>query len=248
MQRNPIKSASRALQVLELFNEVRTPLRQNDIFRRLCYPQSSATALLKSMAMLGYLNYDRASRTYFPTTRVAALGDWITHSTFGPGRLLELMRDLRDRTGETVTVASRNDMFVQYLHVVVPEHTRAFPQPLGSMRLLPHSSGGLVLLSQMADKAVAKLCRHIDVHTHGTAPRIDTVQLFEQLEWVRHRGYCFLAGLPIQEIASIAFPLSRQPHSIPLAIGIGGGRSLITRKKSLIVEAASGLIQAYGAS
>ena len=79
MRRDPIKSAARTLEVLELFHEQRAPLRLKYIFEKLSYPQSSTTSLLKSMVVLGYLNYDRPSRTYFPTPRVAAPQDHHLH-------------------------------------------------------------------------------------------------------------------------------------------------------------------------
>ena len=63
MRRDPIKSAARTLEVLELFHEQRAPLRLKYIFEKLSYPQSSTTSLLKSMVVLGYLNYDRPTRT-----------------------------------------------------------------------------------------------------------------------------------------------------------------------------------------
>ena len=113
-----IKSASRVLEVLGLFTEMRAPLRQKDIVQRLNYPQSSMTALLKSLVMLGYLNYDRGTRTYFPTTRVVALGDWINHSIYSDGKLLEMMQAIQAQTDETVTLVSSD----QLIHPVSARH------------------------------------------------------------------------------------------------------------------------------
>ena len=44
---------------------------------RLGYPQSSTTVLLKSLIVLGYLNYDRKARTYVPSLKLASIGGWI---------------------------------------------------------------------------------------------------------------------------------------------------------------------------
>ena len=69
MPRSPIKSAARVLEGLELFSELRAPLRQKYVVERLGYPQSSTTGLLKSLVSVGYLNYHRATRTYFSSIR-----------------------------------------------------------------------------------------------------------------------------------------------------------------------------------
>ncbi len=236
MRRDPIKSASRALEVLDLFTEVRLPLRQKSIVQRLAYPQSSMTVLLKTLVALGYLNYDRATRTYFPTTRVAALGDWINLSMYGAGKLIEMMHAIQERTDETVVLVSQNDLFIQYLRVIQPRHDFKVPPTEGAMRLLTQSTGGLVLMSRMSDKAIDKLLRHINIHEEDRSQRLDIGKLMEQLIWVRREGYAFLAGTPIPGAAAIAMPLSGGPHSIPLAIGVGGVNARIVRHKSRIVE------------
>ena len=127
MARSPIKSAARVLEVLELFADTRTPLRQKVIVERLAYPQSSTTGLLKSLVALGYLNYHRATRTYFPTTRVAAVGDWINHYIYGSGQLMAMMQRIHAETDETVALVSQNDLYVQYLRVIVPDHPHTYP-------------------------------------------------------------------------------------------------------------------------
>ena len=80
---SPIKSAVRVLEVLDFFRQHREPVSLKGIAEQLNYPASSATVLLKNLTAMGYLSYDRAARTYFPTLKVAALGDWISHELFG---------------------------------------------------------------------------------------------------------------------------------------------------------------------
>ncbi len=245
MARSPIKSAARVLEVLELFAETRAPLRQKTVVERLAWPQSSTTGLLKSLVALGYLNYHRATRTYFPTTRVAAVGDWITHYIYGSGELEAMMRRIAAETDETVALVSQNDLYVQYLRVIVPEHPHKYPVPEGGMRLLTQSSAGLVLLSRMPDRIVARLIRHIDIQARAILPRTDLSQLLEQLRWIRENGYCFLSGIPFPEAATVSLPMPDAPHGIPLTIGVGGARSRIARNRSRIVAALREAVAAY---
>jgi len=233
------------LEVLELFAELRTPLRQKIVVDRLGYPQFSTTGLLKSLVALGYLNYHRASRTYFPTTRVAALGDWINHFIFGSGQLLDMMARIHGETEETVALVSQNDLFIQYLRVIVPNHPHTFPPPEGAMRLLTESSAGLVLLSRMPDRTVTRLVRHIDIHAHGSGQRVDIARLIEQLHWIRQNGYCFLAGIPVSAAATISMPLPDAPQGIPLAVGVGGAAARIARGRTRIVAIMQDAIAAY---
>lgn len=251
MRRSPIKSAARVLEILELFAERRTPLRQKAVVERLAYPQSSTTFLLKSLVALGYLNYHRPSRTYFPTTRVAAVGDWINHFIYGDGPdtpLFAMMRRIHAATGETVALVSQNDLFIQYLRVIVPANRPSYPPPEGTMRLLTQSSAGLVLLSRMPDTTVDHLVRHIDLHDCGRTPRVDLPALLATLSCIREDGYCFLAGIPIAEAATISMPLPDAPHGIPLAIGVGGASERIIPHRPRIVATLHAAVAAYRAS
>ncbi len=235
MRRDPIKSAARTLEILELFQEQRAPLRLTYIFEKLGYPQSSTTTLLKSMVVLGYLNYDRGSRTYFPTPRVAALGDWVNHHLFGAGDIDRLVGTIFEQTNETVVISSQNDIFIQHLRIIQPNHPHKVAMTEGSMRVLPHSAAGLVLMSRMSAKAVDKLCRHINAYVGGKGDRIDIPQLQDQLAWIRREGYALLAAFPFPNAAAIAMPLPAAPHGVQLTLGVGGLNSRIARKKSEIV-------------
>jgi DNA-binding IclR family transcriptional regulator len=247
MARSPIKSAARVLEVLELFAETRAPLRQKTVVQRLAWPQSSTTLLLKSLVALGYLNYHRATRTYFPTTRVAAVGDWINHYIYGSGALEAMMRRIHEATDETVALVSQNDLYVQYLRVMVPTHPHTYPVPEGGMRLLTQSGAGLVLLSRMPDRGVARLVRHIDIQARDAGPRTDLPQLLDQLRHIRESGHCFLAGIPFPEAATLCLPLPDAPHGIPLTIGVGGARSRITRNRTRILAIMQDEVAAYRA-
>ncbi|MGY4290712.1 DNA-binding IclR family transcriptional regulator [Bradyrhizobium sp. LM2.7] len=66
---------------------VRRPCAMSEIGLALGYPPSSTTVLLKTLVGLGYLNFDRRTRVYFPTPKVTSLGDWIPKSLFGNSRL-----------------------------------------------------------------------------------------------------------------------------------------------------------------
>lgn len=222
MTRSVVKSASRTLQVLELFSEHRRPLRLHEICENLHYPQSSATHLMKSLLRLGYVNYNRATRTYLPTNKVGSLGNWLTSVAFGQARFHELANRVLAATDETVAVATQNDLFIQYMIIKSPDHEFKMPPQEGRMRLLTDSTSGIALLSRMRNRQIDKICRNINYYERDPANRIDLDALMHEVEWTRHVGYCARMDAPTPGIGSIAFPLDETLHGIPLAIGIGG--------------------------
>lgn len=235
MHRTVIKSALRTLEVLELFSEQRRPLRLTEIYERLHYPQSSATHLLKSMMKIGYLNYNRATRTYLPTNKIFSLGNWLSSATYGQSRYHELSELIGQRTDETVAISTQNDLFIQYMIIKPPSHEFKMPPPVGNMRLLTQSTSGMALLSSMSDRQVDKICRYINYYEIDPKNHADSAQVLRDLAWIRHVGYCYWEDHPDPGIASMAFPLGETLHGIPLAVGVGGTKARLAARKMELV-------------
>ncbi len=222
MQRRAIKSALRTFEVLELFAERRKPLHLNEIYTVLGYPQSSTTNLLKSMVLLGYLNYNRVTRTYLPTQRVGALGSWISSYIQAEGGYRELVDDLQQRTDETAVLMTQNDLFIQYLFIKAPDHEFKRPPIDGGMRMLVDSCGGRALLSRMSDPQIDMICRYTNHYEMAGTDRVSIEDVMRDIRWIRHTGYAYVPKRPTPDVSSIAIALDADLHGIPLALGIGG--------------------------
>src|SRR3954470_2968219 len=97
-----IKTARRIFEILEQFEQVQRPLSLKEVAQRFDYPVSSASAVLKSLVELGYINYDRYSRTYLPTMRIVHLGQWVQDALFGDHGILALLDYLSQETQESI--------------------------------------------------------------------------------------------------------------------------------------------------
>lgn len=72
-----IKSCGRTLQILEYMDDVKRPVTAIELVEALHYPQSSVSALLRSMVVMGFLHLNDQTRRYSPSLRVLFLGHWI---------------------------------------------------------------------------------------------------------------------------------------------------------------------------
>lgn len=218
----PVKSATRVLQVLEYFAQVRTPVPLKHISETLGYPQSSTTVLLKSLIALGYLRYDRAERLYFPTPRVTALGDWISQALFGQGRVLELMHDLHSATGETVSIAMLNDIYVQYIRVIQSTHAIRFHTDEGSLRPLTRSAVGWLLLTDRTDAELEKLVRRANIAVPRSEDRVPLDTIAGEVAGARLRRTLYLENLPLVGGATIGVVLPWRVQGRLVVLGMGG--------------------------
>lgn len=236
MIRTPVKSAARVFEVLELFRDCRKPLRLNEIYLALGYPQSSTTNLLKSMVVEGYLNYNRRSRAYLPTLQVASLGSWLYgHVAFGHGYDW-LIDELFNRTDETIVLVTQNDLFIQYMMMRVPEHEHKRPPNTGEMRLMLDSSSGLALLSRMRDREIEKIYRYSNYYGLNPDNRITFEDVMSRIRWIRHTGYCHWPDHPVPGIGSITMPLGESAHGIPVVLGIGGTTERLSVRRAELVS------------
>ncbi len=242
MRAQPVKSAARVIEVLELFAADPRPNSLKEISTRLRYPQSSTTVLMKSLVSLGYLNYDPSLRVYFPTLRVTSLGNWIPAALFGEGQILDVMNDIHNVTGETVGLTVLNDVYVQYIKVIQSSHTLRFHINEGSMREVTRSAAGWLLLSQKTDDEVDRLARRANIAVKSVAERVDVKEFVRSMPQVRRDNWAYAENLPILGAATICVLLKVRLQGQPVVLGIGGPvermRALKTKGLQLLRQGA----------
>lgn len=228
-----VKSAQRALEILEVFARHKRPLALKEILDELGYPTSSGSALMKSLVQLGYLDYDRERRAYFPTMRVAVLGAWVPGALFGDGQLLPALEDLHARTGETVILAVQSDLHAQYVHLIHSAEARQVRLPPGTLRPLARSGLGLVLLSGKTDAEIERLRRRINAAGEGGVQSRE--ELMARVGEVRARGYAFSRNAISPGVGIIGAALPKGPFGRVSAVGVAGAVARLEEKKDAIV-------------
>lgn len=226
MQLAQVKSATRAIEILELFKRVRQPRAMSEIAVALGYPQSSTTVLLKTLVSLGYLNFDRRERVYFPTPKVTSLGDWVPRALFGSSHVLEAMRDVHAATGETVSINTKNDVYIQYVQIIQSVHAMRFHVDEGTLRPLTQSAVGWTLMSTLPDDKIDNLVRRANIAS-DKSQRVTTAQMMERIREIREKGYCWAENVPFLGGGTICVLLPIQIQNQPAVLGLGGAAERI---------------------
>ena len=227
MQPSQVKSASRAIEILEHFRNVRQPRSMSDIASALEYPQSSCTVLLKTLVTLGYLNYDRHERVYFPTPKVTSLGDWVPRALFGTSHVLDAMRDVHAATGETVSIGARNDVYLQYVQIIQSVHALRFHVDEGALRPLTQSAVGWTLLSTLPDEKIDNIVRRANIATAKPSGRVGIPEMMRRIRDIRDKGYCYTENVPFLGGATLCMLLPITIQNQPVALGLGGATERI---------------------
>ncbi|MGY4435157.1 IclR family KDG regulon transcriptional repressor [Bradyrhizobium sp. F1.13.1] len=234
MMSSSIKSAKRIFEVLEYFEEVKRPISLKEVATKCDYPTSSAAALLKSMAMLGYLFYDSYNRTYMPTMRIAQMGRWLDSGLFGDSAILGLVDFVHGKLDELVSISTQSDLHAQYIHALQTSKRLRFEVKSGDVRPLAISGIGRTLLSGHTDVEIERLLRRIN----AVCPREEHFELnalMKIVNGIRRDGYMFSRHIIVQDAGVIAVLLPKRDFGRDLVLGVGGPVSRLEERQDEIL-------------
>lgn len=237
-----VKSAGRSIEVLELFRDVKRPLRLTDIADALSLPQSSASMLLRSLIRMGYLI--RQDRTYAPSMRITLLGNWLNDAMFKSGNLMNLINEINRITGDTVILATRNGLYVEVLAVVqgaldTVHHTRP-----GEARPLTRALMGHMILSTLDRPELESLVTRINAEQKRPERRVTFKSLVPILDRIRRDGYGYSADT-VPNAANLAVLLPVGPFGDQMVVGNAGTTSRIASRRDDILAAFHSVIGKY---
>ncbi len=229
-----VKSAGRVLEILEYFDDIRREADLTEIAQLLNYPRSSASALLRSLVAMGYLQYRNGTRTYFPTARVALLGHRKSPRFTRAGRVITQLREIRDRTGENLVLVQRNGPVTQIIETLAGTSDCCALPPLGMTTPLTASGLGLALLQNASPAELRKLSNRINADLIPAQRRQAQAALAAAVQDTKSKG--FAEGSMGSGLRVIAFPLTSDVDHSALAIGIWGYEDTLLAKRQHSLE------------
>lgn len=217
-----VKSAGRVLKILELFDILQREAPVSEVSSLLQLPQSSTSTLLRSMLVLGYLQFNAKTRMFKPTTRVSLLGSWINGPMVSDGRLIQLMERINARTGASVVLATRNRVWSEYIHVVQSSDPVRLFLVKGSRRPLVRSGTGIVLLAAMADPDIKRIAIRTNAEAGSDGQQVCMATLMEQVTMARQSGWACTFDTITKGGGMIAMRLPMIDSGEQLVIGLAG--------------------------
>lgn len=215
-----VKSAHRALQILELLSTRETPLSFIEISRALGYPLSSLHGLLRTLVEAGWAAYDESTRSYALGIRTLEAGNAYLRSMGLPDRARPVMEEVRDAVNETVQLAVLNGREAVYVAKVDGGQPVRLDSEVGR-RLPAHATGlGKVLLADLSREAYERLVGGVSLERLTEHTVADPVALARELARIRQHGY----GLDGEEctvgVCCVAVPIFDYTGSVVAAMSV----------------------------
>ena len=218
--KDPVKAATRTLDLFEAFVEARRPLTLTELAERIGAPISSCHALVKTLQDRGYVFVMEGRKRIYPTKRLLVVANALGQHDPVLERLAPVIRILSRQTGETVILGKKQGDNVVYLDVVEGTHTVRFTASPGDVWRSHSSAIGKSILSLLPDAELDRVLRRMKL-THVTDATItDAAALKADIVASRKRGYFVSRSETVADVMGLA-----SPHRLAgelYAIGIAG--------------------------
>lgn len=216
------QSVGRTIELFAGFAREKRALSASEIAGIIDAPRSSCAALLKTLVDLDMVSVDRRTATYFPTARFAELGAWISDGSIYPPRILEIMHELRAVTGETITLATSNDLMIELVQVERSEQAISFAAEKGQKFSLWGTGVGTAYLASLDAAQIRALHRRCETRklVPKQAPPIE--EILGAVAEVKRNGFTIAEGAVFADASAIAAPAPVKVNGRPLVVSIAG--------------------------
>lgn len=234
MSGKSVKSGMRVAEILELFSRERRSLSATDIGTALNYPKSSANLLLHTLVDCGWLSLNTESMRYFPTLRVASLGDWLPSALFGGDLTGALVQELWEKTQETATLSIPNGVQMEFVRVHVGTFPISLNLPEGTQVPMFGTAVGTAYLQTHADDALERLYHRARAEDSLTDRNREFTEYLTEIRQARKRGYAVGYDRLLSDTGALGVCIFAGGPDQAVVMGTGGLSSRIARSEAAI--------------
>lgn len=218
-----VKSATRVLDLLELFTVLAEPMGVSGVAKRLEIPKSSAQALLLTLVGRGYLT--RQGDGY--ALPAALRGGWVGGIR---SRLLGIttpvMKRMAEESGESAFVGMMTGGGkIQYMAKAVSPKEVRYDASLAHLRPVYCTSMGLVILAHMHDQEVGRWLKPSLLVPVTARTETDPEKIKQILRRARKDGYVEVRGANVEGASGVSAPIFGPGGDVVAGLNLGAPSS-----------------------
>jgi IclR family acetate operon transcriptional repressor len=218
--RSGSQSLERAIAVLDCLSRADRALGVSRVAEETGLKVSTAHRLMRALRDSGLLGQDERTERYHLGPALVAMGRR-AEGYLGFDRLEPDLRELSERTGESVNVGTRVGAEVLVAMHLPSSRSLRFDQPVGSRIPLHASAMGKALLA-FSDDAAAEVAALGDLDRFTDTTITSTPALLDDLAVIRRRGWAVNDGERDPGVRTIGVPLLRADGRPFAAVAVQG--------------------------
>ncbi|MGZ5227901.1 MAG: IclR family transcriptional regulator, partial [Burkholderiales bacterium] len=224
------------------------PIGVSALAGKLRLTKSNAHRVLRTLVELGYVQ-QHENGNYGPTLKAWELGNLLISRLDFVQVAKPYLKQLNERTGESIYLATLNGTSVVYLDVLESSYPIRINASIGGTAPPHCSASGKLLLAFNPGFAKSYLSRPLEKHTARTTTKLIDVQ--KTLEAVRKNGYAVNDGEWREGVCGVSAPIHTPYREGIAAIGITALKERTNRRKltgfaELLRETASRISRELG--
>ncbi|MCP3742086.1 IclR family transcriptional regulator [Rossellomorea sp. BNER] len=210
----------RGLEILKLFNEDRQTLSLVEISKELDVSRTVPYRLLYTLQSLGYLYQDENTKRYNLTPKVLELGFAYLSSLKLPEIAQPYLEKLRDETGASCHLSILDGHEVVYVGSAPVRGVSAINVNIG-LRLPAHATAnGKLLLANQPQEKLNQILYGSQLKPYTDRTQTDMIDLQQELDSIRQKGYSITKGELHHGIQSVAAPIFERGGKVMAAINV----------------------------
>jgi DNA-binding IclR family transcriptional regulator len=217
-----VKSASRAIDILESLAAGSQGLSHASLADRLAIPRSSLTGLLDVLVARNFVEWDPATRHYFVGFAALRLGQ----SYLGGLDLVQCARPLLAQLSEEIGEACaltvrRKNMILVVAKIDDPNPYRpSLSLQLGHTGPLYASASGKAMLATEGESAIAAYLTSIDTMPTDPERKLDAQALRQDLETAMDTGFGWSRGEMFENIVAVGVAIRGSSEEVIAGISV----------------------------
>jgi DNA-binding IclR family transcriptional regulator len=230
---NLVQTIERASSILDILGQSPQGISIRELSTKIKLPKGTTHRLLSSLSYFGYVRQDPKTRNYLLGLKLVELGQLLLGQLDLRKEAEPFLRDLAERTKETVHLVFLDRNEIVYIDKVETEQNSSGLKMASrvGLRNPAHSSAvGKVLLAHFPGEELKNFIKEKGLAKRTENTIIDPTQLKEHLKLVRAQGYAIDDEENEKGIRCVAAPIYNEVGKTVAAISISGPAFRITKK------------------
>lgn len=220
-----LESASmldKGLEIINLFAQVKRPLRISEISELLSVPRTTVYRLVSSLEQRGFVKRTDAQTTYFLSLKFLELGEIVRESLELRALALLFMEKLRDEVNLAVHLVVRDGNEAVYVEKVESTRPVRLFTRVGRRAPLHVTACPRVLLASLPDAEIEEYmeCTEMVKYTSTTVADADTLR--KSIKETRENGYSIAWGELEPLTTAIAVPIRDHRREVVASLSLAG--------------------------
>ena len=230
---NLVQTIERASSILDILGQSSQGISIRELSAKLKLPKGTSHRLLSSLSYFGYVRQDPKTKDYFLGLKLMELGQLILSQLDLRKEAEPFLRDLAERTQETVHLVFLDRNEIVYIDKVETDQNLSglrMASKIG-LRNPAHSCAvGKVLLSHFSEEELNQFIKEKGLQKRTENTLTDPVRLKEHLKSVQRQGYAIDDEENEKGIRCVAAPIYNEAGRAVAAISISGPAFRVTKK------------------